>query len=239
MNDIRTPSPHDAIYRDRWEVYEAGSSLLVYGTQRFVAGSNMSASLRFFDFRNPKPYHYTNALSCSTDPPSPPPPRERPQGWKSPDYPCKCDNQRSRSCIWHTESREDYWRPDTTLHLSSTRYDRVHALAKASDISDTFYCGLQGSVTEMTLRLAEDVTLEDIKRTAPPGWRPGKPRGKVAIVETGVAICRENEWEQQNSGYPELWYQLRQQPLDMRTPGAINRSRYDAAYRHHTEVSTR
>jgi hypothetical protein len=91
----------------------------------------------------------------------------------------------------------------------------------------------------MNLALAEDVTKQTLQRDAPPGWRAGPPSGKIAIVETGVALCRENEWGQQASGYPELWYQPRRNPSAVPKPGhgSCSRSRYDAAYRHHSEVS--
>lgn len=89
----------------------------------------------------------------------------------------------------------------------------------------------------MSLELAEDVTKETLRRDAPPGWRAGPSSGKVAIVETGVALCRENEWGQQASGYPELWYQPRRNPSAVHRPGYVSRSRYDAAYRHHSEVT--
>lgn len=238
LNDVRTSSPHDVIYRDRWEVYEEGSSLLVYGTHHFVAGSNRSTSVRFFDFRYPKPYHYTDALACSSEPPHPPPPRERDQGWLPPTYYDVCDDRHGMTCAWHAQSREDYWRPDTTLHLGRRGYDRVHALAKASDVSGSFFCGLPGSILEMSLKQAEHVTTQNMKRDAPPGWRVGPSSSEPAVVETGVALCRENEWGQQDSGYPELWKQPKRTPLAMRQPGAVSRSRYDTSYlhyRHHSE----
>lgn len=234
LNDIRTPSPHDAVYRDRWDVYDAGSSLLVYGSHHFIAGSNVSASLRFFDFRYPKPYHYSRTLPCSSAQPYPPPPRGRDQGPSLGDYHETCDNGRGRSCAWHAQSREDYYRPDTTLHLGRGRFERVHALAKASDVSDSFFCGLQGSIAEMSLKLAEDAA--SVVRDAPPGWRVEPPSTKIAVVETGVSLCRENEWFQQETGYPELYYQSRQKPIAAGKQEPDKRSRYDAAYRHISEV---
>lgn len=237
LNDVRTPSPHDAVYRDRWDVYDASSSLLVYGSRHFVAGSNVSASLRFFDFRYPKPYHYTNALPCSSEQPYPPPPRDqRPQAADA-GYHEACDDRRGKSCMWHAQSREDRYRPDTTLHLGRGRFERVHALAKASDVSGSFFCGLQGSIVEMNLRIAEDTA--DVARDAPRGWRVEPPSSKIAAVETGISLCREGEWFQQDTGYPELYYQSRQTPPAKDKQGPTRPSRFDAAYRHHSEMPAR
>lgn len=241
LTDIRTPSPHDAVYRDRWDVYDAGSSLLVYGSRHFVAGSNVSASLRFFDFRYPKPYHYTSALPCSSEEPYPPPPATRTtreqQYLATPpaEYHETCDVAGDRWCAWHAQSREDRFRPDTTLHLGRGRFERVHALAKASDVSDAFFCGLQGSVVEVDLKLAEDAataaTTTGGVRDAPAGWRVEAPKTRIAAVETGVSLCREGEWLQQDTGYPELYYHSRNAPP--RAPD--RRRRYDASFRHHSE----
>lgn len=214
-------------------MYDAGSSLLVYGFHHFVAGSNVSASLRFFDFRYPRPYHYTAALPCSSEQPYPPPPRAREQGSATAKYPATCGG--NRSCAWHAQSREDHFRPDSTLHLGRGRFERVHALAKASDVSDSFFCGLQGSIVEMSLKLAEDAA--SAVRDAPPGWRVEPPSSKIAVVETGVSLCRKDEWFQQDTGYPELYYQHRQGAPAAGEQGSARRSRYDAAYRHHSEVS--
>lgn len=223
LQDIRTPSPYDAVYRDRWGIYDGGSSLLVYGTQRFVAGSNHGADIRFFDFRYPKPYHHADILPCSSLPPSPEPPFKRGKTLDLANDPGRCDPRRDVSCVRHEQYRDDVWRPDATLHLHHS--SRVHALAKASDVSGSFYCGYQGFVDEINLRLAEDVTDLDLSGgSAPPGWRVTEPRGTVAFTETGVSLCRENEWVQEDQGVPVLRHQQRS-----RRPSSSQR-RLDSAY---------
>lgn len=187
----------------------------------------MAPSIRLYDFRYPKPYHHSDGLACSPDLPSPRPPFRRADD-SAVGGPDQCLNQGDmRSCNWHAESRRDVWRPDSTLHLGDAGYDRVHALAKASDLSDTFYCGLRGAVTEMSLRLGEDVTDEDLTRSAPPGWRAGVPRGKIALAETGISLCRQDEWVQEDHGVPDLRRQTRQKP----TSGRLrHRGRLDSSY---------
>lgn len=213
------------MYRDRWNPYDGGSSLAVYGTERFVAGSNLAPNVRFYDFRYPRPYSHTDAMPCSPSIPQPKVPFGRGRD-AIPDSSSSC-------CTWHEQSRHDVWRPDATLHLGDAGYDRVHALAKASDLSDTLYCGMRGAVVEMRLRLAEDVGQDDMTRPAPPGWRAGAPRGKIALAETGVSLCREDEWVQENQGVPTLLHQQRQRPWqeegepEARQPGD---SRLDSAY---------
>jgi hypothetical protein len=149
-----------------------------------------------------------------------------------------CDDARGQSCAWHAKSREDTWRPDTTMHLGRDRFERVFSLTKASDVSNSFFCGLQGSIVEMNLKLAEDATGSDgMMRDAPTGWRVEAPLNRVAVVESGVSLVRENEWFQHDTGYPELYYQARHlMPLKEGQGGSISRSRHDTALRHHSEM---
>ena len=203
--DVRTPSPHDAIYRDRWHTYDGGSSLLVYGTQRFVAGSNLSPSIRLFDFRYPKSYHHTDALPCSIETPRPEPPFERRGKLAGEEVHGRCDVQPRTTCNWHQSSRLDAYRPDATVIIGNEKHDRVYAMAKASDMSDTFYCGLQGTVVEIKLKLTEDVEEQDLQRPAPPGWRTsGSRKSAAALIETGVSLCREGEWTMEAQGVPPI-----------------------------------
>ncbi|KAF7553722.1 hypothetical protein G7046_g7021 [Stylonectria norvegica] len=177
--DIRTPSPQDAIYRDRFQPYEAGSSLLVYGTERFVAGSNTSPDIRLFDFRSPKSYHHTTAIPCSTQQPFP----SQRNDAKAKSHPQRrhCNFQSGSLCPWHDHSRQDCYRPDATIHIGSPGYDRIYSLSKASDASSSIYCGLRGAILEMNLRLTGDDDadfLDQTQRTAPPGWRMGDPAAR-------------------------------------------------------------
>ncbi|KAF5529980.1 hypothetical protein FMEXI_13818 [Fusarium mexicanum] len=204
--DIRTPSPQDAVYRDRFQPYQAGSSLLVYGTERFVSGSNTAPDIRLFDFRYPKPYHHTTALPCSPQWPFPSQKDDHimKQGWAPEHQPQKCDPQNGVLCYWHGASRRNYWRPDATIHIGSPTYDRIYCLAKASDLSDTIYCGVRGAILEMNLHLTEDMVHNHKQRTTPTDWSMGRPGGKISLIETGVSLTQTKEWSLDNRGVPEL-----------------------------------
>ncbi|KND90582.1 hypothetical protein TOPH_04788 [Tolypocladium ophioglossoides CBS 100239] len=210
--DMRTPSSHDAVYRDRFQPYHAGSSLLVYGTERFVAGGNREPVLRLFDFRCPKPYFHFSALPCSDRSPAPEHPevaqmrshgRQRNRSTLPAQQPPsaapsdRCDLAGAGLCSWHAQSRQPSWRPDATMYLSADNRGPVFSLAKASDLSGSLYCGLRGEVAEATLTLAGDITQETAKRTAPPGWMmTGGERAPsdVTIVETGISRCHSEGW---------------------------------------------
>ncbi|KAF4452611.1 hypothetical protein F53441_4550 [Fusarium austroafricanum] len=233
--DIRTPSPQDAVYRDRFQPYQAGSSLLVYGTERFVAGSNTAPDIRLFDFRYPKPYHHTTALPCSTQWPFPSQKDDHimwRQGWAPECQQQKCSAQTGMLCNWHGTSRRTYWRPDATLHIGSSTYDRIYCLAKASDLSDTIYCGLRGAILEMNLHLTDDVGHDPGQRTVPTGWSMGRPGGKISLIETGVSLSQTKEWSLDNRGVPDLIVQ-QPQPQPQRNAGSSDqakRHRLDYAF---------
>ncbi|KAH7271258.1 hypothetical protein B0J15DRAFT_417623 [Fusarium solani] len=230
--DIRTPSAQDAVYRDRFQPYEAGSSLLVYGTERFVAGSNTAPDIRLFDFRYPKPYHHTTALPCSAQWPFPSQ-KDDHKMWRSGWAPeCQqCRPADGTACPWHGLSRRNYWRPDATLHIGSPTLDRIYCLAKASDLSETVYCGLRGAILEMNLHLTSDAAYDEGPRTTPAGWRMGRPGGKISLIETGVSLCQAKEWSLDSRGVPELIVQ-RPQPQAQQTgsPDQMKRHRLDSAF---------
>ncbi|KAF5017301.1 hypothetical protein F66182_10785 [Fusarium sp. NRRL 66182] len=231
--DIRTPSSEDAVYRDRFQPYEAGSSLLVYGTERFVAGSNTAPDLRLFDFRYPKPYHHTTALPCSAQWPFPSQRDDHKmwrQGWAPDIQPQKCHLQNGSRCLWHETSRRNYWRPDATLHVGSPTYDRIYCLTKASDLSDTVYCGLRGAILELNLHLSDGIGYQPGERTVPSEWRMGRPGGKVSLIETGVSLCQTKEWSLESRGVPELIVQRAQPQSQAGEPDQIKRHRLDAAF---------
>ncbi|KAF5563515.1 hypothetical protein FPHYL_5150 [Fusarium phyllophilum] len=230
--DIRTPSPQDAIYRDRFQPYQAGSSLLVYGTERFVSGSNTAPDIRLFDFRYPKPYHHTTALPCSPQWPFPSQKDDHimKQGWAPEHQPQKCDPQNGVLCYWHGASRRNYWRPDATIHIGSPTYDRIYCLAKASDLSDTIYCGVRGAILEMNLHLTEDMVHNHNQRTTPTDWSMGRPGGKISLIETGVSLTQTKEWSLDNRGVPELIVQQPRPRKRIELSGEEKRHRLDYAF---------
>lgn len=231
LMDIRTPSLHDAVYRDRWYTYDAASTLLVYGNQRFVAGGKMASRLHFYDFRYPKAYHHTDALSCSSKLPQPDPPFWNAGSTR--DAIWSCDEGKGTICERHRRSRSDPYRPDATLHIGDSTHDRVHALAKSSDLSSSFYCGIQGAVTEVQLKLAEDVTKDDFQRSAPSGWRTTARKSPlvqdVAMMENGTSLCRKGEWQLQETGFAGMWRQSRGKAATGAMPSGKGR-RIDSAY---------
>ncbi|KAL7938549.1 hypothetical protein V8C35DRAFT_288416 [Trichoderma chlorosporum] len=212
LSDLRTPSAHDVLYRDGFQPYQASSSMLVYGSERFIAGNNCSPDVRFFDFRFPKPYHHTNAMPCSADTPLPGRPHQygainEVDGLQLNPIE-RCDSSSSSTCTWHHLSKQDSWRPDAVMHIYSASMDRVHCLAKASDLSTSFYCGVRGVFVEATYSLAEDVDLVESRRSAPEGWQATDPEGRASLIETGVGL-RDGESqleEQTQTRMPELYY---------------------------------
>lgn len=94
------------------------------------------------------------------------------------------------------------------MHIYSASMDRVHCLAKASDLSTSFYCGVRGALVETTYALAEDVYSGVARRSAPDGWQANDPEGRVSLMETGVGL-RDGESqleEQTQTRMPELYY---------------------------------
>lgn len=230
---MRTSSDRDVVYRDRFQPYCTTSSLLVYGTERFVAGGNSEPVLRVFDFRYPKPYLHFNALPCSDQPPCPEAPevahsrlsrQERQDSAASLDQEPsmtfsmgRCEPGRGDVCRWHGQSRHPDWRPDATVFLGTDADDRVFSLAKASDLSGSFYCGMRGAIVEATSILAEDILPKLAARPpAPPGWvardDEQAPR-RMALLETGTSRCDRDWWV------------------------GIERMRGMALYRHHPKTS--
>lgn len=206
LTDRRTPSSYVMMYRDRcWQTYDSASSLLVYGTQRFVAGGKSAANVRIYDFRNPKPYHYTDALPCIDKCPPPIPPYDH-----SPGYTARARCSGLHKCTYHFQSRRDVYRPDVTLYMGDASVGNVYSLAKTSDIASSFFVGTQGAVTEVGLKLAEDVTAKGLmSKNAPEGWRVGKPSGTIAMSEDGMGACVRSEWRMETQGFLGLKKQNR------------------------------
>lgn len=211
---MRSPLGHDVLYRDGFQPYQASSSMLVYGSERFVAGNNCSPDIRFFDFRFPKSYHHTNAMPCSADAPTPSRPYQFSDIGEANGLQIQstgtCNPSCGQTCTWHHLSKQDAWRPDAVIHIYSASMDRVHCLAKASDLSTSFYCGVRGALVEATYALGEDVYSGDVisRRSAPDGWQASDPEGRVSLMETGVGL-RDGESqleEQTQTRMPELYY---------------------------------
>jgi len=86
----------------------------------------------------------------------------------------------------------------------------VYSLAKTSDIASSFFVGTQGAVTEVGLKLAEDVTAKGLmSKNAPEGWRVGKPSGTIAMSEDGMGACVRSEWRMETQGFLGLKKQNR------------------------------
>ncbi|RDA84598.1 hypothetical protein CP532_6040 [Ophiocordyceps camponoti-leonardi (nom. inval.)] len=208
--DLRTPLEHDAIYRDRHQPHNAGASLLVYGMERFVAGSHSEPVLRLFDFRNPKPYYQTTAKRCESELLAPgycrtlddlDKKRHAALGREAPARVLECEPGRDRVCVWHDLARKHNWRPDASVFLGSSRHDRVASLAKASDLSDAFYCGLRGAMVEAVLHCDVDADgkkpLYADPRSPPRGCVAKASEGgirRVSLLETGVARRSAGSW---------------------------------------------
>ncbi|TEA20362.1 hypothetical protein C8034_v000211 [Colletotrichum sidae] len=155
LTDLRTPSPYDVLYRDMYQPFEAVSSLITYGSDRFVAGSAETEALKIFDFRWSKSYYHSSALPCWNGTPFPDPIRETSSRSLSLAN-VKCDHFRREPCVWHRLSREDHYRPNSRLHIMQFKgaprasNSGIFSLAKASDVSDSFYVGLAGAVAEFS-----------------------------------------------------------------------------------------
>ncbi|KAI9151707.1 hypothetical protein HJFPF1_08916 [Paramyrothecium foliicola] len=234
LKDIRTPAESESVYRDRFQPFQGGSSLLVYGTERFVSGSNFGPDLRFFDFRYPKPYHHTDGLPCSGQLPSPDVVRQYDaRGLRSKQGSIdECDHLRGIECTWHAQSYRNEWKPDSVLHIGNSHvYDRVYSLTKASDLAGSFYCGLRGAIIEMNLSLAEHVTTKSVQRAAPPGWQVDHSQTKVSFQEPGIGLEFEGGLGGiEESGVPRMWHHKQEVLPEMAPIKTATRRRLDSAY---------
>ncbi|KAH6894255.1 hypothetical protein B0T10DRAFT_558405 [Thelonectria olida] len=205
LMDIRTPSPYDAFYRDGFLPNEGSGSLLVYGTERFITGGfhGTVAAMHFFDFRWPKTYYDSSTLPCSNHDAAQPFADAYHQKlkplWTPKGSPSRCDYQAGTLCHWHGQSRLDYYRPDTTIRVLADTYDNIFSLTKASDLSESFYCGVGGGILEMNWRLHQDVPSYP-RPSAPEGWYPDTflDENKLALLETGVGLCES--YDEDNLG---------------------------------------
>ncbi|PHH62513.1 hypothetical protein CDD81_7086 [Ophiocordyceps australis] len=218
--DMRTPARHAVWYRDELQPFEPAHSLLAYGLERFVGGDHSEPLLRLFDFRWPKPYHHFNAMPCSNKSPWPPPPASvlsRGREWQgyhegaaSNAAASHCDYIKGKQCKWHELSALPAWRPDSTLFLGLESSRGIFGLAKATDSSDSLYCGLRGGIMEVSLSLSGDTAASGAPpAAAPPGWKV-QSREASALMETGISCCtRGNKWHQREPIAPtQMWHHL-------------------------------
>lgn len=107
-------------------------------------------------------------------------------------------------------------------------------MAKASDLSTSFYCGFRGAIVELTLSLSEDANRENQSRTAAQGWRANAPRGKVSLMEIGVGRSDEEAWMDDYTGLPEMFYHkqrlVHDDSRDPQIKMKTNGSRLDTAF---------
>ncbi|KAL2262861.1 hypothetical protein VTK26DRAFT_9187 [Humicola hyalothermophila] len=157
LQDLRTPSPFDAVYQDNVDPWSNAEALMAYGTERFVAGGGEAPTVKVFDFRWPKNYYHTSGLPCLDRAPFPRPhqpflkaPTRQLQGRAA------CDHVRQRPCHWHELSRLIYYRPNAKYFLSNSlrsfrNSSSVWSLARASDVAPNLYIGITGGVIEAGL----------------------------------------------------------------------------------------
>ncbi|KAK3303274.1 uncharacterized protein B0T15DRAFT_568923 [Chaetomium strumarium] len=163
LQDLRTPSPFDAVYQDNVNPWRNAESLMSYGAERFVAGAASGLAIQVFDFRWTKGYYHTSGLPCLGTGPFPPPP----QPFLA--HPIARSNGRARCehhagglpCHFHSLSTALYYRPNAKYFLRDPRRyppdgGGVWSLARGSDISANFYMGIKGGVVEATLRETPD-----------------------------------------------------------------------------------
>ncbi|KAL8371089.1 hypothetical protein RB595_001104 [Gaeumannomyces hyphopodioides] len=169
LQDLRSPTPFDAVYEDNVNPGSAFEHLLAWGGERFVAGGSADAILRVFDLRWPRPYHHQRALPCRSalpypDPPQPfASPRRRRRLLDDPPRIARCDASAAVECTWHRLSRDIYHRPNCNLYYHRRDRDRrrgarpadppscVRSLAKGSDLSPHFFVGVPGGFLEARL----------------------------------------------------------------------------------------
>jgi len=150
------------VYSDNITVPTRAEALLPFGTERFVAAGPEGDCLKIFDFRWPRAYSYTSALPCSNRVPFPAPsqpffpaPADPPGGGRR--ATCSDTAWGGGLCTWHRLSRDLYYRPNCSLYLrgfdpSRARPSSVWSLARAADLSPTFYVGVTGGLLEANLQ---------------------------------------------------------------------------------------
>ncbi len=248
LQDLRTPSPFDAVYQDNVDPWSRAEALMAYGTERFIAGGGDGLTIQVFDFRWTRNYYHTTGLPCLGQLPFPQPhqpfmanPAPRPERWS------QCDHVNQRPCRWHEHAQSLYCRPNAKLYLARAmrafRATTVWSLARSSDVAPSFYAGVSGGILEATLEATPhdyppaagtDVVdphfgFADWRAAAPPdsGYRarPLVP----ALMETGDGYSFKSN--DRSIVLPELFqYRGPREWKDARLGGLARHHRLDIGY---------
>ncbi|KAK4176812.1 hypothetical protein QBC36DRAFT_3824 [Triangularia setosa] len=177
LQDLRTPSPFDAVYQDNVDPWVDAEALMTYGTERFVAGGGDGLTVKIFDFRWDRPYHHTSGLSCLNRTPFPAPSQAFLKNPASSAFGNEKCGQ-GRACHYHEFSKHIYYRPNAKFYLSRSLINSsasIWSLARGSDISPNFYIGISGGVIEAGLEPCPNNYPPDQLITDPnfgfPDWR--------------------------------------------------------------------
>ncbi|EHA53814.1 hypothetical protein MGG_04606 [Pyricularia oryzae 70-15] len=172
LQDLRTPTPFDAVYEDNVYPESNIQHLLTWGTERFIAGGPSDELLRIFDFRWTRGYYHTQALPCRSVMPYPDPPQpfaseESRRAREAEERRACCDHLAGFECTWHRQSRDIYHRPNCNIYFTRKEHrsgrgfvrsrhpsmEGVQSLAKGSDLCPSFYVGVVGGFLEARLGL--------------------------------------------------------------------------------------
>ncbi|KAK4443570.1 EID1-like F-box protein 1 [Podospora aff. communis PSN243] len=234
LQDLRTPSPFDAIYEDNIDPWADMESLLVHGTERFVGGGMNGATIKIFDFRWTKGYYHTSGLPCREKRPYPKPTQPFLKEPSISSYGHRCNHVLGTACQWHGLSRDIYYRPNATFFLSKDipgqATPAVWSLSKPSDHSPNFYVGISGGILEANLaeggiKYDPNFGFEDWEDTmAPGGYRSRSLRH--SMMETGDGLL-----VQSNDRAVDLPPILRRRSVGAARTGKGRGRQIDAHYR--------
>lgn len=193
FKDIRTPNQQDALFSDGLHRDALITSLLPYGTTRFLAG-NDQGFLNIFDLRWPRLYHPTDGLACAAGNIYPEPPSQENIYSDKARHVAACDYIKGTHCGFHDISRTEHSHPQVTIALNSRIAKRSTAgrggktlwsLTKSSDISPRFYAGQPGRVVQGTLEMSWD------KREKPQTFSPIYSFAELGSSSRGTSTDRE------------------------------------------------
>ena len=139
-HDLRSPTPHTAIYTDPIDTYSAIYSLLPIGRDRFLAGSARHSILKVFDFRMPgsRAYFASDIDTCVRE--------------------TTCNQSGSDStndaCYCPHHTKDEMVLPGYNVFLDPHNQRRkaespLYTLASAAAYSPRIYAGLEGRVLQL------------------------------------------------------------------------------------------